>query len=85
MKPSGLRALLQRRFRDAGLAFQGAHAFRRGFGITFLQSGGDPNDPKTLAGWNSYEMLRRYTRATERERGVEARHRFSPAGRLFAR
>ena len=82
LKNSGLRALLMRRFAEAGVEFRGAHAFRRGFGISFLQAGGDPNDLKTLAGWNSYEMLRRYTKATESERGVEAHHRFSPADRL---
>ena len=85
LKNSGLRALLLRRFGEAGVQFRGAHAFRRGFGISFLRSGGDPNDLKTLAGWNSYEMLRRYTKATESERGVEAHHRFSPADRLIAR
>jgi site-specific recombinase XerD len=51
LKNSGLRALLQRRFREAGIEFRGAHGFRRGFGITFLQVGGDSNDLKTsLAG-----------------------------------
>ncbi len=85
LKTSGLRAVLQRRFEAAGVEFRGAHAFRRGFGITFLQAGGDPNDLKTLAGWSSYEMLRRYTRATETQRGLEAHRRFSPADRLTKR
>ncbi len=82
LKTSGLRALLVRQFASAGVPFHGAHAFRRAFGIAFLAAGGEPNDLKTLAGWSSYEMLRRYTKATERERGVAAHHRFSPADSL---
>ena len=31
---------LQRRFRDAGIKLQGAHAFRRGFAMKYLASGG---------------------------------------------
>ena len=80
-----LRMLLQRRYAAGGVAFRGAHAFRRGFGIEFLQAGGDPNDLKTLAGWSSYEMLRRYTRATETLRGIAAHRKFSPADRLNRR
>jgi integrase/recombinase XerC/integrase/recombinase XerD len=82
---NAVRQLLQRIFDNAGVAFRGAHAFRRGFAISFLDAGGDPDDLRTLAGWDSPQMLRRYTKATERERALKAYRKFSPVDRLGAR
>jgi site-specific recombinase XerD len=47
---NGLTLMLRRRFRQAGLEFTGAHAFRRGFAISYLESGGSPGDLRVLAG-----------------------------------
>ena len=85
LSPNGLRLLLERLFKVAGISFRGVHAFRRGFAITFLDAGGDPEDLRTLAGWDSPQMLRRYTKATETTRALKAHRRFSPVERLQAR
>lgn len=82
---NGLRMMLQRRFTEAGLDYKGAHAFRRGFAIAFLEDGGDPGDLKALAGWQSYAMLARYTKRTESDRAIKAHRRFSPGDRLNGR
>lgn len=44
LRLNGLRLLLVRRFRDAGVKFRGAHAFRRGFAMEYLASGGQEGD-----------------------------------------
>jgi site-specific recombinase XerD len=80
---NGIRMLLQRRFATAGVQFRGTHAFRRTFGIGFLESGGDPVDLKTLAGWSSWSMLARYTRATATSRALRAHEQHSPLARLM--
>ena len=75
--------MMVRRFADAGIEFKGIHAFRRAFGISFLENGGDPNDLKTLAGWSSWSMLSRYTAATETSRALRAHQEHSPVARLM--
>lgn len=80
---NGVRMLMQRRFRAAGVEFRGTHAFRRTFGIAFLENGGDPVDLKELAGWSSWSMLHRYTMATARSRALRAHEAFSPVARMM--
>jgi site-specific recombinase XerD len=82
---SGVRMMMQRRFAAAGVEFRGTHAFRRTFGIGFLESGGDPVDLKTLAGWSSWSMLHRYTQATARSRALRAHEEHSPVARMMAK
>jgi site-specific recombinase XerD len=82
---NALRNMLRRMFAEAGVAFRGVHAFRRAFAISFLADGGQPEDLRTLAGWESPQMLRRYTRATETERAINAHRRHSPVDRLYGR
>jgi integrase/recombinase XerD len=79
---NGLKMMLERLWSNAGLAFRGVHAFRRGFAIQFLEAGGDPEDLRTLAGWDSHQMLRRYTKATETQRAKRAHAKFSPVQAL---
>jgi site-specific recombinase XerD len=75
---NGLRMFLERLWKDAGMDFKGVHAFRRGFAIQFLENGGDPEDLRALAGWESPQMLRRYTKATETQRARRAHAKYSP-------
>jgi integrase/recombinase XerC len=82
LSPNAIRLMLERLFGAASVPFQGVHAFRRGFAISFLDAGGDPEDLRTLAGWESPQMLRRYTKATETSRALKAHRRFSPVERL---
>jgi integrase/recombinase XerC len=80
---NGVRMLMQRRFKAAGVPFRGTHAFRRTFGIGFLENGGDPIDLKELAGWSSWSMLHRYTKATARSRALRAHEEHSPVARML--
>jgi site-specific recombinase XerD len=79
---NGVRLLLQRRFGQAGLKFSGTHAFRRGFAIAYLESGGSPEDLRVLAGWDSPSMVLRYTKATKTERALRGHRQHSPADKL---
>jgi site-specific recombinase XerD len=78
----GLTLMLRKRFRAAGLDYKGAHGFRRGFAMAYLDSGGSPEDLRVLAGWDSPQMLRRYTKATEGERALKGHRAHSPADAL---
>jgi integrase len=82
---NALSIMLRRRFKQAGLKFEGAHAFRRGFAMAFLDSGGSPEDLRELCGWESPEMLRHYVRATAGERALRGHRQHSPADALASR
>ena len=82
---SGLRMMLRRRFGAAGVKFQGAHAFRRGFAMEYLAAGGQEGDLKELGGWNDYAMVSRYAKANAGERAVIAHKKLSPGDRLNLR
>ena len=82
---NGVRMILHRRFKDAGVTFRGAHAFRRGFAMSFLESGGQEGDLKQLGGWTSFAMVQRYARASAGERAVKAHKLVSPGDRLNVR
>ena len=81
----GLRRMLARRAKEAGVTFKGIHAFRRTSAIAFLEAGGYPDDLQTLMGWESSQMLRHYTKATASSRAIEAHKRVSPSDRLRLR
>jgi len=82
---NGLRMMLERHFKDAEVEFRGAHAFRRGFAMSYLAAGGQENDLKELGGWSSYQMVSRYARGNAGERAVKAHKAFSPGDRLNIR
>lgn len=79
---NGLRMTLLRRFRDAGINFRGAHAFRRGFAMEYRASGGQEGDLKELGGWEDYAMVTRYAKANAGERAIAAHKKLSPGDRL---
>ena len=79
---NGLAMMLRRRFNDAGVAFRGAHAFRRAFAMSYLESGGALDDLKELGGWEHYAMVSRYARASAGERAIKSHKAHSPADRL---
>ena len=82
---NALRMCLRRRFEDAGVPFKGIHAFRRTFAIAFLDAGGYAEDLQQIAGWNSLQMVQRYTKATASARARRAHRKLSPADRLGGR
>ena len=77
--------MLQRRFKDADVKFRGAHAFRRGFAMEYLASGGQEGDLKELGGWENYAMVSRYAKANAGERAINAHKKLSPGDRLNVR
>ncbi len=85
LNTNGLRMMLQRRFKEAGVKFRGAHAFRRGFAMEYLASGGQEGDLKELGGWQDYAMVSRYAKANAGERAIAAHKKLSPGDRLNVR
>ena len=85
LNTNGLRMMLQRRFKDAGVKFRGAHAFRRGFAMEYLAAGGQEGDLKELGGWQDYAMVSRYAKANAGERAIAAHKKLSPGDRLNVR
>lgn len=79
---NALRICLRRRFDEAGVPFKGIHGFRRSFAIAFLDAGGYAEDLQQIAGWNSLQMVQRYTKATASARARHAHKKLSPADRL---
>jgi integrase len=77
--------MLERHFKDAGVEFRGAHAFRRGFAMSYLAAGGQENDLKELGGWSSYQMVSKYARGNAGERAVKGHKALSPGDRLNTR
>lgn len=79
----GLTQLILRLTRAAGItrAQRAPHAFRRGFAVSFLRSGGDIFALQQILGHASLQMTRRYV--TYLPDDLQRQHaRFSPADRL---
>jgi site-specific recombinase XerD len=79
---SGLRALLEKRARQAGIKKLHAHMFRHTFASDFLIVGGQERDLMRLAGWKSTTMLARYGLATADARAKEAARRLNRGDRV---
>jgi site-specific recombinase XerD len=78
----GLRAVLTRRARAAGLAeVPSPHDFRRAMAINYLRNGGDVFTLQIILGHKSLAVLKRYLALTERDTR-EAHARFSPVDNL---
>jgi len=75
---SGLREILRRRAKDAGMEHGPTlHSFRRAFALNFLRNGGDIFSLQRLMGHADLSVLRRYLAQTEQD--MQAAHlRASP-------
>lgn len=82
LKYSGLREIMRRRAKLAGVNTPSLHSFRRGFAISMLRNGADIVSLSRLMGHGSLPVLQRYLKQIKEDLGeVHAVH--SPADNLL--
>lgn len=80
--PNTLYQIVKNRGKAVGIDGLRPHLFRNYFAHAFLSAGGQESDLMALAGWESAAMVRRYAKAAQQERAIEAHRRMGVADRL---
>ena len=80
---TGLRDIVRRRARDAGVPAPTLHAFRRAFALAMLRNGADVYSLQRLMGHASLAVLRQYLAQTEEDLR-RAHERAGPVDHLLA-
>lgn len=79
----GIRDVLEKRARQAGVGHVHPHQFRHTFSHNWLADGGQETDLMRLNGWSSRSMVSRYAASAADARAAESyRRRQSPADKL---
>jgi integrase len=78
----GLRLMLDRRAKAAGVEGMFAHRFRHTAVSAFLEAGGSEGDAMTIFGWASRDMLQRYGAAAKERRAIAAARRLNVGDRI---
>lgn len=82
MSADGIREIVRKRGREAGIDDLHPHRFRHTFAHDFLVNGGQERDLKRLAGWSSDVMLERYGASAADERAAAAARRMKRGDRV---
>jgi integrase len=72
--------MLARRSTKAGVRAP-AHAYRRGYAVRWLRTGNSETLLKAIAGWDSPEMIKRYTSSVVAEEALVAQRAFNASQR----
>lgn len=78
----GIRQMVIKRARQAGLEGVFVHQFRHSFAHSWLAAGGQEHDLAQVAGWSSTAMLARYGASAAAERARQAHRRLGPGEAL---
>lgn len=78
----GIRQMIIKRAREAGIDHVFVHQFRHSFAHGWLAAGGQEHDLAQVAGWSSTAMLARYGASAAAERSRQAHKRLGPGEKL---
>lgn len=76
---SGIEQMVERRGKEAGIAYAQPHKFRRTFATRWE---GDPRELQRIGGWDTLEMVRQYQSARTDAPAPDTHYLLSPVDRL---